>query len=72
MNKIIIFTTLFLATSCANNFLKNSSSEYQFDARLTSFQYPFQVQNYEFETQKQSLEMAYMDINNQKKQSQKV
>ena len=72
MNKIIILTSLFLATSCANNFLKKSSSNYQFDARLTSFQYPFQVQNYEFETQKQSLEMAYMDINNKKKQSQKV
>src|SRR5690554_2226094 len=33
-----------------------------FDARLTNYEYPYAVSFYKFDTQGQSLEMAYMDI----------
>lgn len=34
-----------------------------FDSELTGFKYPFPVKKYELKTQKQTLKMAYMDLN---------
>lgn len=34
----------------------------EYDARLTGYEYPYSVRYYEIEAQRQSLEMAYMDV----------
>jgi len=34
----------------------------EYDARLSGYEYPYSVQYYDVETQRQSLEMAYMDV----------
>lgn len=40
----------------------SSKTEPGFDPELTSYTYPFPVKTFEFESQKQTLKMAYMDV----------
>lgn len=39
-----------------------STKQLSYDARLSEFEYPFEVKNFKFDSQKQSLEMSYMDL----------
>ncbi|MFT6069730.1 MAG: pimeloyl-ACP methyl ester carboxylesterase [Bacteriovoracaceae bacterium] len=39
-----------------------SSKQLSYDARLSGFEYPFEVKNYQFSSQRQVLEMSYMDL----------
>lgn len=56
LSLFIMITSLIVGTSCSH-FGKKS-----YDARLTNFPYPFKVEIYQFKSQKQKLEMAYMDL----------
>ncbi len=61
MKKIsYISLLLFVLSGC-------SSFSDGYDARLSQFSYPFKVQNFKLKTQKQDLEMAYMDLNSESK-----
>lgn len=42
--------------------ISSKALAFEYDARLTSYDYPFPVQYYSFETQNQELQMAYMDL----------
>lgn len=56
MNRIIILFTLVFITSCS------SVQKISYDKELNGFDYPFPVKTYSFESQKQKLDMRYMDI----------
>lgn len=43
--------------------MSSKSKPVEFDQNLSGFKYPFPVQYFKFESQKQKLEMAYMDLN---------
>ncbi|WP_224797176.1 alpha/beta hydrolase [Idiomarina abyssalis] len=59
--------TAFLLGLTAPVFADDKASEY--DARLSGYSYPFDVQTFEFDSQRQSLEMAYMHLPAEKGQS---
>jgi pimeloyl-ACP methyl ester carboxylesterase len=56
--KLIVL--LFILLSCSSLPDKNGAS---FDKDLTDFSYPFEVQYFNFSSQRQKLSMAYMDLN---------
>ena len=56
MLKFILILFPFLCLSCA--------TKKTFNATLDGYSYPYEVSYYEFESQRQSLKMAYMDLNN--------
>jgi len=41
---------------------KNAPDPRQFDVRLTGYRYPYEVEYFEFESQRMTHEMAYMDV----------
>lgn len=57
--KILILLSLLISFSCAHQ----KSKLPVYDAELTKFSYPFDVSFYSFQSQKQNLKMAYMDLN---------
>ncbi|QZN90215.1 alpha/beta hydrolase [Idiomarina abyssalis] len=59
--------TAFLLGLTAPVFADDKAPEY--DARLSGYSYPFDVQTFEFDSQRQSLEMAYMHLPAEKGQS---
>ena len=58
MIKIFLFSILTLFISCSHF----SEPRLVFDARLSAFNYPFEVKEFKFESQNQNLVMAYMDV----------
>ncbi|MCR9203862.1 MAG: alpha/beta hydrolase [Halobacteriovoraceae bacterium] len=61
--KYLILIFLFSCGSASHESLPT------FDRELTGFKYPFSVKNYEFNSQKQTLKMAYMDLNSKAKKT---
>ena len=59
-----IFLSLFLLTNCSSVQVKNRVT---FDKMLTTYKYPFNVDFFEFKSQKKKLRMAYMDLNQESK-----
>jgi len=53
----VILLTLLALTSCAHH----KTEDIKFDAELTDFPYPFPVQNYKLQSQRQSLNFRFMD-----------
>ncbi len=65
LNKIRAIVVIQMASLC---FLVTSCSSVRtYDARLSGYKYPFEVKNFKLKTQNQSLEMSYMDLNQQSK-----
>jgi len=65
--KLVSFFILSLLFSSCSQLLKNDLPV--FDKDLTGFHYPFPVEYFKLKSQRQTLEMAYMDLN---KESKKV
>lgn len=55
--KLLFLLPLFFMFSCS------SMNKNALDKNLTGFKYPFEVKMFKFTSQKQNLEMAYMDLN---------
>lgn len=53
---ILLFISIVLCTNTS------ASEQTNLGSRLEYYQYPFTVSNYQFKTQNQTLEMAYMDV----------
>lgn len=58
--KLILLLSTLLSISCSHSRINTSTPSY--DARLSQYKYPFKVYNFKFSSQKNQLEMAYMDI----------
>ncbi len=54
----------FLLTLITFLFSCSSNNTIKYNSRLKGFPYPFKVQNFKLQTQNQTLEMSYMDLNN--------
>lgn len=62
--KFLVLSLIFSLISCSSI---NNKKHQVFDKDLTGFEYPFDVKMFKFTSQNQTLEMAYMDLNQKSK-----
>ncbi|MBC7371837.1 MAG: alpha/beta hydrolase [Bdellovibrionaceae bacterium] len=76
-SRLFTFAILILISACATKpaeFAEPPPSALApgFDAELTGYQYPFPVQKFTLEAQKQSLQMSFMDLKSEKQDSEVI